>query len=95
MYMSRTVLQIPISIELRREAEKEALRQGFSSLQDAVRIFLKKLADRVLRVTLEESVQLSPRAIKRFNKMSDEIRSGKVKTIPFSDTNSLMNYLNK
>lgn len=51
--MSRTVLQIPMSPDLRRKAEKEALRQGFSSLQDLVRFFLKKLADGKMRVVFE------------------------------------------
>lgn len=43
--MSRTVLQIPMSPTLRKEAEKQALAHGFSSLQEAVRFFLKKLAE--------------------------------------------------
>lgn len=33
-----------MSPTLRKEAEKQALAQGFSSLQEAVRFFLKKLA---------------------------------------------------
>lgn len=41
----RTVLQVPMSKELRRAAEKQAKKMGFSTLQDAVRFFLKKLAD--------------------------------------------------
>lgn len=94
MHMNRTVLQVPVTVELRREAEREAMRQGFSSLQDLVRIFLRKLADGLLRVNLEESVELSPRAIKRYDKMSEEIHSGKVKPLSFSNTKSLMKSLN-
>lgn len=93
--MSRTVLQIPMSPTLRKEAEKEALRQGFSSLQDAVRIFLSKLARRVVRVTFEEEEALSPKAIKRYEKMVDDIKKGKVKTKSFSDVDSMMAYLNE
>lgn len=88
-------MQVPVSVELRREAERAAMRQGFSSLQDLVRLFLKKLADGLLRVNLEEGVQLSPHAIKRYDKMSEEIHSGKIKTLSFSDVDSLMEYLNK
>lgn len=77
MHMNRTVLQVPVSVELRRGAEREAMRQGFSSLQDLVRIFLKKLADGLLRVNLEESVELSPRAIKRYDKMHEDFKAGR------------------
>lgn len=75
----KTVLQVPLNIDLRKEAEKQALAQGFSSLQEAVRIFLKKLSRGVIRIALndEESVQLSARAIKRYNKISEDFRKGK------------------
>lgn len=46
--MNRTILQVPLDRTLRKEAEKQALSQGFSSLQEAVRIFLKKLARGVI-----------------------------------------------
>lgn len=75
--MSRTVLQIPLSLTLRKEAERGALEQGFSSLQDAVRLFLSKLAKGALNVTFEETMQLSPRAIKRYNKISQDFKKGK------------------
>ncbi len=93
--MSRTVLQVPINPTIRREAEKEALKQGFSSLQDAVRFLLARLAKGVLEFTVEETIALSPKAIKRYNKMTEEIESGKVKTEKFTDTASIMRYLNE
>lgn len=75
----KTVLQVPLNIDLRKEAEKQALAQGFSSLQEAVRIFLKKLARGTIGITFEdeESVQLSARAIKRYNNISEDFRKGK------------------
>lgn len=75
----RTVLQVPMNIDLRREAKKKALEQGFSSLQDAVRMFLKKLSRGVIEIALndKESVQLSARAIKRYNKISEDFRRGR------------------
>lgn len=80
---------------LRHEAEKQALEQGFSSLQDAVRMFLKKLAKRVLFVTFEEEViQLSPRAIKRYNKISEDFKKGK-NVYTASSVNELMKHLNE
>lgn len=78
--MSKTVLQIPIDATLRREAEKQALAQGLSSLQEAVRIFLRKLAERRIGISLEEAeeaVQLSPRAIRRYNKMTEDFKKGR------------------
>ena len=77
--MSRTILQVPVNGTLRKEAEKQALAQGFSSLQEAVRIFLKKLAQRAIDITFEEekSIQLSSRAIKRYNRILKDIEEGK------------------
>lgn len=93
--MSRTVLQVPINPTLRKEAEKEALKQGFSSLQDAVRFLLNKLAKGVLSFEVDETVQLSPKAIRRYEKMTQDIKSGKAKTVSFSNVDDMMNYLNK
>lgn len=75
----RTVLQVPLNVDLRKEAEKQALEQGFSSLQEAVRVFLKKLSRGAIGITFndEESLELSARAIKRYNKISEDFRKGK------------------
>ncbi|MBI2028881.1 hypothetical protein HYT02_00495 [Candidatus Gottesmanbacteria bacterium] len=89
----KTILQIPLNTDLRDGAAKEADRQGFSSLQEAVRIFLKKMADQQISVNFEEKTSLSPQAVKRYDRMVDEVKSGKVKTKIFSDTKSLMKYL--
>lgn len=92
----RTILQVPVNSDLRKEAEKQALDQGFSSLQEAVRVFLKKLAKKKIGVAFEETedvVQLSPKAIKRYNKILKEIETGKVKTKSFKDVDSLMKHL--
>lgn len=91
--MSKTVLQIPIDSTLRNEAEKAALAQGFSSLQESVRLFLKKLADGVVSVKFEEEVKLSPRAIKRYNKILDNIESGKEKVYSAKNVDDLMKQL--
>lgn len=74
----RTVLQVPMSRELREGAEKRAIAQGFSSLQDVVRFLLKKLAEGVLDFTVKEeaTVQLSPRAIRRYNKILKDVEEG-------------------
>lgn len=92
--MNRTTLQIPMSADLRKQAERQALDQGFSSLQEAVRLFLNKLAKGSIGISFEKSVQLSAKAIKRYDKMIDEIESGKVKTKTFTDVDSMMKHLN-
>ena len=75
--MNKTILQVPMSRDLKISAEKQAIEQGFSSLQEMVRVFLKKLSQKTLSVKFEEEVQLSPKAIKRYDKMIDEMESGK------------------
>lgn len=92
--MNKTILQVPISQALRRDAEKQALEQGFSSLQEAVRVFLKKLAQGAMGITFEETVQLSAKNARRYDKMIDDIKPGRVKTKTFSDIPSLMKDLN-
>lgn len=89
-----TILQVPVNKNLRDKASKATEKLGFSSLQEAVRLFLNKLADGDIDVVFEETVQLSPKAIRRYNKMIDEIESGRVKLKPFSNVKSLMRDLN-
>ena len=89
-----TVLQIPIDKTIRSRAASSAQRMGFSSLQEAVRIFLNKMAAGQINVTLEESVQLSPMAIKRYDKIIDEIESGKANLKSFDDVDSMIKFLN-
>lgn len=48
--MKKTVLQIPMDLELRKAAEKVALSEGFSSLQEYTRVLLTKTAKRELKL---------------------------------------------
>ena len=50
----RTVLQVPLNIDLRKRAKKQALAQGFSSLQEIVRVFLKQLVLKRINFSLED-----------------------------------------
>lgn len=90
-----TILQVPLSKNLRDQAASKAKKMGFSSLQETVRVFLSQLAEEEIKIHFEETVKLSPKAIRRYNKMIEEIKSGKVKTKSFSDVDSLMKYLNE
>lgn len=91
--MQRAVLQVPIDQQLKDEAELAAQAQGFSSLQEVVRVFLSRFAKKRIGVTFEETVQLSQKAIKRYDKMTEDIEKGKVKTKTFTDVSSLMKHL--
>lgn len=77
--MKRVILQIPMSEELKKSAEKAARDMGFSSLQETVRILLKKLSTNKLKMDIYDidEPQLSQRAIKRYNKIAKEIDEGK------------------
>lgn len=90
-----TILQVPIDKNLRDQATSKAAKMGFSSLQEIVRLFVNKIAAGEIDVKFEKTIQLSPTAIKRYNKMIDEIESGKVKPNSFSDVASMMKYLNE
>ena len=74
--MNRTILQVPIRQDLKVSAEREALSQGFSSLQELVRVFLSKVASRKIEVTLQESVMLSKTNEKRYLNMTQDFESG-------------------
>lgn len=89
------VLQVPMSKELREKATLAALAQGYSSLQESVRVFLTQLAERKIesRFSPVEEVQLSPKADKRYSKIIDDIESGKRKTSSFNSVDELMSYL--
>lgn len=89
-----TILQVPINKDLRDKASKASEKLGFSSLQEAVRLFLNRVADGNIDVKFEETVKLSPKAIRRYNKMIDEIESSKVKLKSYSSVKSLMKDLN-
>lgn len=67
--MDKITLQIPVSRSLRLKAEKTALDQGFSSLQEIIRVFMVKLASQTIDVFFQETIPLSPQAEKRYMKM--------------------------
>lgn len=93
--MNKVTLQVPVSKDIKLAAQARAEAMGFSSLQEAVRVFLNKLSVGVIDIGFEEKeVQLSKKAIKRYNKMADEIDSGKAKLVSFDNVKDLMKHLN-
>ena len=75
--MNKTVLQIPINQDLKISAEQEALSQGFSSLQELVRVFLSRIAAGRIEVTLQESTMLSENNEKRYLNMTNDFELDK------------------
>lgn len=73
------ILQIPMSEELKKSAEKAAMDMGFSSLQETIRVLLKKLSVNKLKMDIYDvdEPQLSPKAIKRYEKIIKDIEAGK------------------
>lgn len=91
--MNSITLQVPINKNVRDQAASRVEKMGFSSLQEAVRLFLSKVAAGEIDVAFEPKATLSSRNDKRYMRMIKDVRTGKVKTKTFSDTNSLMEYL--
>lgn len=88
--MNTTIIQVPVSKVLRNQAMRAAQENGFSSIQDAIRLFLTKLAKKQIAVNLEDTaVPLSWKNEKRYLKMDKDFEKGKnVKS--FSSVESLM-----
>ena len=84
MYMNRVIVQVPMSKELKEKATAAAEDQGFSSLQEAIRIIVNKFARRELAVRIEyPEERLSARAERRYAKIIKNIKSGRGKTVSF------------
>jgi antitoxin component of RelBE/YafQ-DinJ toxin-antitoxin module len=74
----RTILQVPVSNDLRVEALAASREMGFSSLQETIRVLLSKLANRQLTIQVEETViPLSSRAEKRYSAVDKDFRTNK------------------
>lgn len=77
--MQKTVLQIPMSKQLKDDAEKAAFNQGFSSLQEVLRVFMKKFANNNIDLSFKEEkfIQLSKKAERRYAEAMKNLKSGK------------------
>lgn len=94
--MDSTILQVPVSKSLRDEATAAVSAMGFSSLQEAVRVFLAQLRAQTVKISFEHPpIQLFAKAIKRYNKMSEDFELNKDEYPSFTDVDKMMEYLNK
>ncbi|MBU1200302.1 hypothetical protein KJ953_02065 [Patescibacteria group bacterium] len=94
--MNKVTLQIPVSQTLRDQATLSATKLGFSSLQESIRLFMTQLATKEITISFTPKTrQLSPAAIKRYNKMIASIETGETKTYKADSVNELMHHLTK
>ena len=77
-YMNNTVLQIPLSKDLRLKSEKAAEDLGFSSLQEVVRVFLSQLSRGAMDLRFETpEIQISKTNEKRYLEMVEDYKINK------------------
>lgn len=75
--MQKIILQVPMDKHLKNSAEKVASEQGFSSLQEIVRVFLSRLASKKVELVLQDSIILSSKNERRYSKMSQDFKADK------------------
>lgn len=76
--MNQTNLQIPIDAKICDRAKKAAKKQGFSSLQEMIRVFLAQVIDeRLMAGFFQENIALSKDAQERYEKLLAEKIGGK------------------
>lgn len=94
--MEKAILQIPIDESLRNRASKKATLQGFSSLQEVLRVFINKFVKNEIQFNFTEPViYLSEKNDKRYDQMLEDFEQGKNISKGFSNVDSLMKELEK
>lgn len=87
--MDSTILQVPISKDLKKSAQEVASEYGFSSLQDLLRVILTKLSRRELTISIQETTKLSGENDLRYVALSKDF-SDKKNTKDFSSVDELL-----
>lgn len=89
--MDTTILQIPVTKSFRDQVSSVVADMGFSSLQDYLRLVMKKTLNKEIDVTVgPKPIVLSAKNAKRYDKMVDEVLSGKVKLKKYSNVDDLL-----
>lgn len=74
----KTIIQIPVEKKMRDAFEVRAHKNGFSSIQDALRLFMQQYIERKINVGFTEPpVRLSKKNASRYEKMMKDFESGK------------------
>lgn len=94
--MDSTILQIPITKSFRDKVSDVVIEMGFSSLQDYLRLIMKKTLNKEIDVTVgPKPIILSAKNAKRYEKMVDDVLSGKEKVKSFDNVDDLFHDLMK
>lgn len=90
--MSRTILQVPVNERLKTEASLAVQDMGFSSLQEAIRVFLFQLAKGSFNISIQPqtAINLSKEAVVRYDKLLKGIESGKEKINEYASIDQLL-----
>lgn len=70
----RSIIQVPISPQLRLEATQVAHSQGFSSLQEVIRVLLHQLAAGKLEIQAKPVLEISKERQQRYAAMVAEMQ---------------------
>lgn len=89
--MNTTILQIPVTKSFRDQVSSVVTDMGFSSLQDYLRLVMRKTLNKEIDITVgPKPIVLSARNAKRYDKMVEEVLSGKVKAKAYTDVNEML-----
>lgn len=92
--MDTTILQIPVTKSFRDQVSDVVIDMGFSSLQDYLRLIMKKTLTKEIDVTVgPKPIILSAKNAKRYDKMLDDVLSGKEKVKKFDNVDDLFDDL--
>jgi len=90
--MNNTVLQVPLTKDLRQKSEIAASKAGFSSLQEVVRLFLHQFCQEKISFSFNTSkIKLSPKNKIRYQKLLDDYKND----INITKTTSLEDFFAK
>jgi len=91
-----TIIQIPVTKSFRNEMVDIANDLGFSSLQELIRFTLTQIKKKLIVPTMAPNyptIKLSAKNAVRYDKMIDDIKSGRERTISFDNTQDMIKYL--
>ena len=76
--MNNTVIQVPVSKQLRQQSENAAVKAGFSSVQEVLRLFLHQFSQQKIVVNFDNpSVVLSAKNEAKYLKMMSDFQKNK------------------
>jgi len=88
-------INISVTEEQRNFVDQMVEKLGFANRSELFRTVIRMVKANPKVIEEPKVVQLSPKAIKRYNKIIDDIESGKVKTFKTKNVKDLMSHLMK